>query len=518
MSEVKFIHDLRDDEPEIIEQPKVEPKYRVISDNSKQVEKKNRFKEQQLAKRAKWVLSNRNVVADVMMFLAEKTHCCVCSVRLQSAHRLDACNHVICLACRTIIEKRNADSGLGAECPKCHMNGTFIEDTVLNQLNKMLPDEPEEKIEMGKIFNHIGLRQFDEAKDLIPPEARSSLLAYDVGGKVRYLLHYATRKGGCEIVEYLLNGGAGIELKEPKFGETPLLTAARAGQEEMTRLLISRKANLEARDKEGKTPLHCAANDISIATILLEAGAQKDVKDEKGNTPFDLAKSTEMKSLLSLRNESDTESEPEEKVKVKKKKVEVRRRIKVKLFDLIEHGKFNEAKDLIPANARALPLFIKTNNKREIQPLLHHAVRYGACDLASYLLAGGANIDLRNGVGDTPLFIAVRENKEECCKLLIDRRANVEATTKEKDTPLMIAVIDGYEGICKILLEKANVHAKDEDGYHAIHLAAFYNRISIAKLLIAKGARLDAKDTEGMTPRDIAKEQKHPEMEILLNF
>ena len=53
-----------------------------------------------------------------------------------------------------------------------------------------------------------------------------------------------------------------------------------------------------------------------------------------------------------------------------------------------------------------------------------------------------------------------------------------------------------------------NVHAIEPDGNTALHVAAQYATPSVIKLLVAKGALLDAQDTEGNTPLHIALQLK----------
>jgi ankyrin repeat protein len=66
------------------------------------------------------------------------------------------------------------------------------------------------------------------------------------------------------------------------------------------RLAINFGADLEAKNKRGKTPLHWASyNDsIAIAKLLLERGADVEAKDKWGRTPLDFADDDEMEALL----------------------------------------------------------------------------------------------------------------------------------------------------------------------------------------------------------------------------
>ncbi|MHC4736966.1 MAG: ankyrin repeat domain-containing protein, partial [Planctomycetota bacterium] len=74
-------------------------------------------------------------------------------------------------------------------------------------------------------------------------------------------------------------------------------------------------------------------------------------------------------------------------------------------------------------------------------------------------------------------------------------------------TPLHIAVIAGQMDAAKLLLEKgANIEAKAADEHQAtpLHWAAFVGRLESIKFLLEKGAKLNAKDKNGYTPLDSA--------------
>lgn len=71
-------------------------------------------------------------------------------------------------------------------------------------------------------------------------------------------LHCATWKGHLELVAFLLHAGADVHLhnRNEHWGTTPLHAAAHANQAAIAELLIEAGADVNARDLDGKTPLH----------------------------------------------------------------------------------------------------------------------------------------------------------------------------------------------------------------------------------------------------------------------
>lgn len=92
----------------------------------------------------------------------------------------------------------------------------------------------------------------------------------------------------------------GIEITS--YGNTPLCTTILKGDLETVKKFIEYGADVN-ESSNGMTPLMFAAryNKVAIVKLLLEKGANKGVKDEKGNTAVkyaELSNSAEVVTLL----------------------------------------------------------------------------------------------------------------------------------------------------------------------------------------------------------------------------
>ena len=264
---------------------------------------------------------------------------------------------------------------------------------------------------------------------------------------------------------------------------TPLHRAAGWGRNlAAITALIELGADVNARNKWGRTPLHlaahcrqhaasCARHTAAAITALIEAGADVNARDKDDHTPLRRAASC--------------------------------RHTAAPISCLLEAGADPNARD-----------------KDDWTPL-HEAARWNPnAEITARLLEAGADPNARDKDDWTPLHLAAWINDDpnmpEIAARLLDAGAELEATNMDGMTPLHLAARsnDNPEMIARLLKADANPNARDMAGRAPLHLAvpaggpAVTARIT---LLLAGGAELFARDENGMTPLEVARQKKGKE-------
>ena len=83
------------------------------------------------------------------------------------------------------------------------------------------------------------------------------------------------------------------------------------------------------------------------------------------------------------------------------------------------------------------------------------------------------------------------------------------AKTQEGFSPLHRSASFGHAEVSKLLIAKgADVNAYNTNGWTPLHSAAYSGEAEVSELLIAKGAKVNVMDTLGKTPLDAQRRQK----------
>ena len=98
----------------------------------------------------------------------------------------------------------------------------------------------------------------------------------------------AARSGNITQMQNLLNKGVDKNVQD-ELGNTPLMIAAsRPGNSQAVSFLISRKENVNIKNKVQQTAIYFAVNsgDLRIVSQLITSNAQTNIKDAAGLTPI----------------------------------------------------------------------------------------------------------------------------------------------------------------------------------------------------------------------------------------
>ncbi len=301
-----------------------------------------------------------------------------------------------------------------------------------------------------RLFSVAAKQGYQEARDLLETE-----------------LMNAARSGNSARLRMLLHGIRKVDLVTKLDFDGVVFLAVKKGVLENVRLLGEHGVRVNREHLEEKTMLmHAVARGYrDIAAYLLQKGARVDAQDRYGYSALMHATDPRIVRLL------------------------------------IEHKADLNLQDKYGRTA------------------LMHAVRKGRFEIVRLLVQKGADIDAQRS-SNTPLAVALASKRYKIASFLIAGGANVNATMKPgfqgSLSVLEKAVRLGRLELVRALLDKgAKVGHRVVDGsgdwagYNALLFAAYRGHLDIVRLLVERGADLNAANGSGQTALMIAASLGH---------
>ncbi|CAL4124562.1 unnamed protein product, partial [Meganyctiphanes norvegica] len=311
------------------------------------------------------------------------------------------------------------------------------------------------------------------------------------------------------VANILIDRGANVDIPD-KLGHTPLMAATfKSKSLSIIEALIKAGADMTLSDNTGNTALHLAAllNKTTIAKLLLQNGANARAVDNKGNTPASIAREKGYPQLAAIIdsftvNITDTTGE------------DIGNR-ELKLWNAARDGDLVQVNNMLAKGTS--PLW--RNPESQGETAIHIASKNNYQEIVIALLDTGVDINIQDDARTTPLREASWFDSVDVATMLIELGANVDIPDKFGHTPLMAATFKSKSlSIIKALINaRANVKITDNFGNTALHLAALLNKTAIAQLLLLNGADARALDNKGKTPGYIAREKGHPQLADIID-
>jgi ankyrin repeat protein len=277
----------------------------------------------------------------------------------------------------------------------------------------------------------------------------------------------------------------------PFGGLTPLMFAAREGCAQCARHLIDGGADVDLADPKNVTPLFLAVDNFHFDTakVLLEAGANPNKWDWQGRTP--LYSAVDVNTLPRGGRPDRPSTDETSALDIIRLLLEAGANVnaQLKMYPLWRHiGDDRGCDSMLTTGATALLRAAKTFDVAAMRVLIEH----------------DALLELPNDGGITPLMAAAGLGSVEC-----DARGYGGGIPQYLSTDVEQASIRALE---LLLAAGADVNARTTSGRagalaagrSALFGAAFWGWSDVVEFLVANGARIDIADESGLTAVDSA--------------
>ncbi|KAJ4461437.1 hypothetical protein PAPYR_2006 [Paratrimastix pyriformis] len=293
------------------------------------------------------------------------------------------------------------------------------------------------------------------------------------------------------------------------------------GAQEIVSMLINAGADMSATDDQGYTALHyaCTARHHDVMEALIKAGASLHLGDQLGQTPLHLGGQAGRRG----RRAGDTGMA-----------------LCMLSFPAAPHRPFVPGPGLRARGHPGVQLLLKAGARpnersKNAHPHPHPAHpnwflwvlapgergRDNEKDLFQLLLRYGADMNLPDALGDTPLQISMEAANHKRSLALVRLGANVNMISEKERNggPLHLLTrlgpredMDAFRELIKEILGRGvGADQRDDHGRTALHVAVCIARPAVVDLLLEYAAKgdLDATDVDGATPLALARRHRY---------
>ena len=336
----------------------------------------------------------------------------------------------------------------------------------------------------------------------------------------RTVLHIAAENSSVEFVELVLATRPDINAKEKEASNTPLHSAASAGNAAVCKLLLDRGASIDLPNVTNHTALHLAVLEghLETAKLLLEHKFSPK-KPAVFESPVLHYAANEGKSEL-IAPLIEAGADPEARNSHGHRALHFAARkghtdFVEQLFTAVPNlgpnsqdvdGKTALHLAAIAGHLETVRLLQDKGAQQDIPDssknlAIHYAAWDGHVEVIEQLVSDD-NINVQGYNGRTLLSIsALRGHNNNRILWLLARHAMLELADDNQATPLMNAVQMNHATIANLLIKKgADVHAKDGEDRTVLHQAARNGDYDLVKLLLERGCDARAVSKFGDTP------------------
>ncbi|XP_070541191.1 poly [ADP-ribose] polymerase tankyrase-2-like [Ptychodera flava] len=353
-----------------------------------------------------------------------------------------------------------------------------------------------------------------------------------------------------QVTELLIRKGANLNDKNKDF-LTPLHVATEKNHVDVMETLLKHNAKVNALDSLGQTALHRAAHDGSsqACRLLLTYGIDSSIVSLQGLTAAQMA----TENIKLMLQEEPPVSTPDENYQLleaaKAGDLETCQQILTKGQHLVNcrdvEGRHSTPLHFAAGYNRVAVVEYLLQNGADVHAKdkgglvpLHNACSYGHYEVTELLVKHGAVVNVADLWKFTPLHEAAAKGKYEICKLLLKHGADANKKNRDGNTPLDLvkegdqdvqdllrgdaALLDAAKKGCLARVQKLvspeNINCRDSQGRNStpLHLAAGYNNVEVAELLLENGADVNARDKGGLIPLHNASSYGHVDIAALL--